>query len=38
MDWPYPLILVASVIGFFFLGLALFDPNVVKEWFSKHRR
>ena len=36
MDWPYPLIALASVVGLFFLLLALFDPGIVKEWLARH--
>jgi hypothetical protein len=38
MNWPYPLIVLASLVGLLFLLLALFDPGVVREWFARHGR
>jgi hypothetical protein len=38
MNWPYPLIVLASLVGLLFLLLALFDPGVVREWFGGHGR
>jgi len=34
MNWPYPLIVLASLVALLFLLLALFDPGIVREWFA----
>jgi len=35
MNWPYPLIVLASLVALLFLLLALFDPGIVREWFAR---
>jgi len=36
MDWPYPLIVLASLVALLFLLLAFFDPGIVRDWFARH--
>lgn len=36
MDWPYPLIILAGIVGLFFLLLSLLDLGSVKEWLARH--
>jgi hypothetical protein len=34
MNWPYPLIVLVSLVALLFLLLALFDPGIIREWFA----
>jgi hypothetical protein len=35
MNWPLPLIVLASLVALLFLLLALFDLGIVREWFAR---